>query len=107
MLQSIIYLVPHSLNIRFVVSAWDLVEKAFKVDKLTPERYIKRKLPLLYQYLMCNTEKFSYEIWGASAQGGDFNNKEDLQRLQRENGENFVYVVDNKASISNDLTKLL
>jgi len=107
LLQSIIYLVPHSLNIRFVVSAWDLVEKAFKVDKLTPERYIKRKLPLLYQYLMCNTEKFSYEIWGASAQGGDFNNKEDLQRLQRENGENFVYVVDNKASISNDLTKLL
>lgn len=107
LLQSIIYLVPHSLNIRFVVSAWDLVEKEFETDKLTPEGYIKTKLPLLYQYLMCNAEKFNYEIWGVSAQGGDFNDKEDLKRLQSENDENFVYVVDNNAGISKDLTKLL
>ena len=98
---------PHSLNIRFVVSAWDLVEKEFETDKLTPEGYIKTKLPLLYQYLMCNAEKFNYEIWGVSAQGGDFNDKEDLKRLQSENDENFVYVVDNNAGISKDLTKLL
>ena len=48
-----------------------------------------------------------YEIWGVSAQGGDFNDKEDLKRLQSENDENFVYVVDNNAGISKDLTKLL
>lgn len=107
LLQSVIYLVPHSLNIRFVVSAWDIVEKEFKGDKLTPEGYIKTKLPLLYQYLMCNAERFNYEIWGVSAQGGDFNDEEDLQKLQSENGESFVYVIDSKANISKDLTKLL
>lgn len=106
LLQSIIYLVPQSLNIRFVVSAWDLVEKEFK-DKVTPEEYIETKLPLLYQYLICNAETFNYEIWGVSAQGGDFSDEQDLQRLQSENSEKFVYVVDNKAGISKDLTKLL
>ena len=107
LLQSIIYLVPHSLNIRFVVSAWDLVEKEFKKDKLTPEEYLKTKLPLLYQYLICNAETFNYEIWGVSAQGGDFGDEQDLQRLQSESSEKFVYVVDDKANISKDLTKLL
>lgn len=107
LLQNIIYLVPHSLNIRFVISAWDLVEKEFKQDKVTPEEYIKRKLPLLYQYLVFNTKLIDYEVWGVSAQGGDFDDEDDLKKLQSNNGEDYVYVVDSKADTSKDLTKLL
>ncbi len=107
LLQDIIYLVPHSLNIRFVISAWDLVEKEFKQDKVTPEEYIKRKLPLLYQYLVFNSKLVDYDIWGVSAQGGDFDDEDDLKKLQSNNGEDYVCVVDSKADISKDLTKLL
>lgn len=107
LLQNIIYLVPHSLNIRFVISAWDLVEKEFKQDKVTPEEYIKRKLPLLYQYLVFNSKLTDYEIWGVSAQGGDFDDEDDLKKLQSENGDDYVYVIDSKADTSKDLTKLL
>lgn len=107
LLQNIIYLVPHSLNIRFVISAWDLVEKEFKQDKVTPEEYIKLKLPLLYQYLVFNSKSIDYEVWGVSAQGGDFDDEDDLKKLQNNNGEYYVYVVDSKADTSKDLTKLL
>lgn len=107
LLQNIIYLVPHSLNIRFVISAWDLVEKEFKQDKVTPEEYIKQKLPLLYQYLVFNFKLVDYDIWGVSAQGGDFDDEDDLKKLQSNNGEDYVCVVDSKADISKDLTKLL
>ena len=107
LLQIIIYLVPHSLNIRFVISAWDLVEKEFKQDKVTPKEYIKIKLPLLYQYLEFNSKLFDYEIWGVSAQGGDFDDEDDLKKLQSNDGEDYICVVDSKADTSKDLTKLL
>lgn len=107
LLQSIIYLVPHSLNIRFVISAWDLVEKEVEQDIVTPEEYIKMKLPLLYQYLVFNSKLIYYEIWGVSAQGGDFEDEGDLIKLQSDNGEDYVCVVDSKANTSKDLTKLL
>lgn len=107
LLQNIVYLVPHSLNVRFVISAWDLVEKEFQQDKVTPEEYIKIKLPLLYQYLLFNAKIIDYEIWGVSAQGGDFDDKDDLKKLQGDNGEDYVCVVDSKADTSKDLTKLL
>lgn len=107
LLHSIIYLVPHSLNIRFVISAWDLVEKEFKSDKVTPEQFIKIKFPLLYQYLMYNSKLIDYEIWGVSAQGGDFDDNDDLLKLQSDNGENYVRVIDYNADTSIDLTKLL
>lgn len=107
LLQNIIYLVPHSLNIRFVISAWDLVEKEFKQDKVTPKEYIKIKLPLLYQYLEFNSKLIDYEIWGVSAQGGDFDDEDDLKKLQSNNGEDYICVVDSKADTSKDLTKLL
>ncbi len=107
LLHSIIYLVPHSLNVRFVISAWDLVEKEFKQDKVTPEEYIKIKLPLLYQCLVFNSKLINYEIWGVSAQGGDFEDEGDLIKLQSDNGGEYVCVVDSKADTSKDLTKLL
>lgn len=107
LLHSIVYLVPHSLKIRFVISAWDLVEKEFNSDKITPKEYIKSKLPLLYQYLLFNSKIIDYEIWGVSAQGGDFDDEEDLLKLQSGNDEDYVYVVDSKANVSKDLTKLL
>lgn len=107
LLHSIVYLVPHSLNVRFVISAWDLVEKEFEQDKVKPEEYIKIKLPLLFQYLVFNSKLIDYEIWGVSAQGGDFEDKDDLLKLQSGNGEDYVYVIDSEAEISKDLTKLL
>ena len=84
-----------------------MVEKEFKQDKVTPKEYIKIKLPLLYQYLEFNSKLFDYEIWGVSAQGGDFDDEDDLKKLQSNDGEDYICVVDSKADTSKDLTKLL
>lgn len=107
LLQNIIYLVPLSLHIRFVISAWDLVEKEYGTDKLLPVEYIRRKLPLLYQYLISNSKKIHYDIWGVSAQGGDFDNKDDLEKLQNDSSDDGVYIIDSRGGRSKDLTRLL
>lgn len=106
LLQCIVYLVKHPLNIKFIVSAWDLVEKAHEKQRLSPEEYIKKKLPLLYQYVFLNPN-ISYEYWGVSAQGGDFEDKEEVIKLQDMNESILAYIVDKNKRISKDLTRLL
>ncbi len=48
------------------ISAWDVVTP---VD-LSPEEWLSRELPFLYQYLINNSESFIVRFYGISAQGG-------------------------------------
>lgn len=107
LLQSILYLLNERKKIKFIISAWDKIEKESEYNTLSPEDYIKAKLPLLHQFILSNSEKFDYQIWGVSAQGGDFDNEEDLARLQKEGASNLARIIDGEKQISYDLTKLL
>ena len=49
-----------------IVSAWDRVESM----QLTPTEWLKKRLPLLSQFLRTNTATFECEFFGVSAQGG-------------------------------------
>jgi hypothetical protein len=49
-----------------IVTAWDLV----KQEGVTPEEWLKARLPLLNQYLSCVGPTFRFNVFGVSATGG-------------------------------------
>lgn len=53
-----------------IVSAWDRVEE----PQITPAEWLKKRLPLLSQFLRTNTATFECEFFGVSAQGGVYVN---------------------------------
>ncbi len=55
-------------RLAIMLSAWD---KA-RGEGLTPEGYLKEKLPLLSQYLRRRADDWTCRIYGLSAQGGDY-----------------------------------
>lgn len=48
-----------------IISAWDVV-----ADQ-QPANWLKKEMPLLWQFLESNPESFEHRIWGISAQGGE------------------------------------
>lgn len=61
---------PRRIAIMF--SAWDKAEG----DELTPAQYLQYKLPLLYQYLTFGPDAWDLEVYGISAQGGEYDSEE-------------------------------
>lgn len=107
LLQSILFICRKKLQIKFIISAWDKVEKEFAENILLPEEYLKVELPLLYQYMRSNINKMDYEVWGVSAQGGDFDDEAERAKLLEDDPSKFVKVVDPKGKESQDLTRIL
>lgn len=108
LLQAILEFLEDSsliVNIRFVLSAWDMVEKEYGSD-INPEQFLEMKFPLLYQYIITNCDRMNAEFWGISAIGGNLNDPEDVSRLQKEEF-NAIKVIPPKGVRSNDLTALL
>jgi hypothetical protein len=56
------------LYVALVVSAWDLVEPEGK----NPRQWVASNLPLLDQFLASNADSLPNQVFGASAQGGDW-----------------------------------
>ena len=61
-------------NIAIIVSAWDTV------NGFNPEEYVKECCPLFYMFV--KNSDINYRIWGVSAQGGNFDNREEMALLQ-------------------------
>jgi hypothetical protein len=62
-------------NVAVVISAWDLVPD----DR--PRKWLDKRLPLLSQFLSSSQRIASYEVFGLSAQGGDFSrDREELSK---------------------------
>lgn len=57
---------PRKLAI--MLSAWDKAEG----EELAPLAYLENKLPLLAQYLRRGADKWTFRVYGVSAQGGDY-----------------------------------
>ena len=72
-----------------IVSAWDLV----RTTGLSPADWIRERLPLLSQFLTSISPSVSTNLFGVSAQGGDFeHDKEHLASIHKP--EERVAVVD-------------
>ena len=82
------------VRLAIVVSAWDRIDKAQK--DITPEYFIKKRLPLLWQYLMSNSEYLSITYYGVSAQGGDLSESEKL--LEITNPCDRITIIDNEGN---------
>lgn len=104
LLQTLLELKQTTPYIRFVLSAWDKVEK--ECADILPEKFAERKFPLIYQFVKANSKRLQGEYWGVSAQGGDFADESDMIRIENEE-YGAIKVVDPTGKRSNDLTALL
>ena len=57
-------------RIVLVISAWDLV-----TENPTPGQWLEERLPLLWQFLTANPDRFDVTYMGVSAQGGEVEGK--------------------------------
>ena len=80
-----------SKKIAIVISAWDLV----MIEKLSPRDWLMKRLPLLYQYIIANSNDVPYKIFGISAQGGDLKEHKDKLLGYREQSQRIIVVQDN------------
>nr|VFJ49558.1 MAG: hypothetical protein BECKDK2373C_GA0170839_102629 [Candidatus Kentron sp. DK] len=55
-------------RLAIMLSAWDKVSE----ERLSPGDYLENKLPLLGQYLRSGADGWTYQVYGLSAQGGDY-----------------------------------
>ena len=96
-------------KLAIVFSAWDKVEE----EGRSPVEFLAERLPLLQQYLDSRLDKWSWRVYGVSAQGGDYEKEErpftgeDLQKLTELRGldePSMRIKVISDASTSSDLT---
>ena len=103
MLQYLYYIRNSSTNLKIIVSAWDMY-----LGYELPEKVLKDRVPLVWQFLYANEERFHCEYWGISAQGGDLNIEEEKQKLlEYENNIERIIVVNHRGEKSNDITSIL
>ena len=107
LIQILLGLVKKKIRVKFVISAWDRVEKKISEEDLIPEDYLKGQLPLLYQYIISNSDKLEYEVFGVSAQGAEYADKREMERLQDADIETLVKVVMPDGTKYQDISRLL
>ena len=73
------FLKSHPVKLAIIISAWDLVHA--NAPRLSPLKWIENVLPLLYQFLLTNPERVIFKSFGISAQGGNIENPEEVERL--------------------------
>lgn len=102
LLQDIRSVKRRKTKLKVIISAWDAYE-----EKVIPEELLKRRLPLVWQFLFTNHMDFECEYWGISAQGGDVTDslkKEEL--LEYEDAVERIIVVQGDKH-AHDLTAIL
>jgi len=87
------------IKLSVVVSAWDIVTDLY--GQILPQKIIEAKMPLLAQFIDCNSETLQSRYFGVSAQGGSY--KEESVELYEKLPEDRVIVFDGKI-ISKDIT---
>jgi hypothetical protein len=91
------------LRLAVVISAWDLVAAS---GSWTPRDWLRRRLPLLDQFLRANAEQFEWRVYGVSAQGGDLEKKAERERLcaQERQADRIMIVDEEEERTHCDLT---
>lgn len=86
-----------SIKVSLVISAWDVVNEYY--DNISPEDFLRKKLPLLFQFLNCNQQSFQVKMFGVSAQGGDYG--ADIETLEKLSPDERVIVYDTGGTSKN------
>ena len=92
---------PKLRRLVIAVSAWDVVVG----DRVTPQEWVEREMPMLGQYLANNTRCYEVKICGISAQGGEFSGVTRDHLLLQTPSERVVCVWDGKKG--SDVTRPL
>ena len=85
------------LRATIIISAWDVVG----CENLTPKRWLRERIPLLWQYLESGCHICDYKVFGVSAQGADLIEAKSL--LENIRPSQRIKVVDGEVS-SHDIT---
>jgi hypothetical protein len=85
-----------TFRLAIIVSAWDLL-----ANQHSPKEWLSRRLPLFSQYVISNPDKFQYEVFGVSAQGGELVQSDTLLAKSRPSERIMVIVGD---VVSHDIT---
>lgn len=89
------------IKLSIVISAWDVVSSALSD---TPEVWLKKFAPLLYQYIVCNNDIFNVKYFGVSAQGCDYKDREKrMKELSGLDPMKRIIVIDENGN--SDITK--
>jgi len=102
LLQILLYLNERRpISLVVVVSAWDEIKQTIK-----PESWVKRELPLLWQFLKSNPNDLNSTYLGISAQGGDLAKESDRLKGIDIPSER-ISVVSTADGVSHDITRPL
>lgn len=92
-----------TVSLAIVISAWDVIKDKY----CFPQTYVKEHLPLLWQYLTANSDSFSVQYYGVSAQGGSLDQQDAAEQLiekYEETPANRILVVNEAGELSHDIT---
>lgn len=103
LLQTILDSKEKQINISLVVSAWDIFEGGGKL----PENVIKDRAPLFWQMLQSHLDVLDLTYWGLSAQGGDWSEKTEREKIMDTDILQRTKLVNDKGEASSDITLLL
>jgi len=107
LLQCILYLCKKRVKVKFIISAWDSMEKQLAPNERTPENCMEKSLSLFLQFLRSNPDRVDAEIWGVSAQGFDFSDQKELEERIMDDSGNHARVITPNGKETHDLTRLL
>lgn len=107
LLQCILYLTKKRIKVKFIISAWDSVEKRPERYDQVPNKCMEKSLPLLFQFLCSNPDQIDNEIWGVSAQGFDFTDQAELEKRKMDDIGEHIRLITPQGEATHDLTQLL
>jgi DNA polymerase III delta prime subunit len=93
-----------TLKVSVVISLWDEVIKNHGNNSFTPEKWLEKHMPLLYQFIICNKFNFLAEYFGISAQGLDYVDDEKVEEFTNSDPIKRILVKQNDI-ISNDIAR--
>jgi hypothetical protein len=88
-------------RLALVISAWDQL----KGVKATPVEWLVDEMPFLSQFLESNRRLFDFNVYGLSAQGGDY--EDDVGKLTGMKPSERILVAGDSVTNPHDLTELL
>jgi Double-GTPase 1 len=88
-------------RLALVISAWDQL----KGVKATPVEWLVDEMPFLSQFLESNRRLFDFNVYGLSAQGGDY--EDDVSKLTGMKPSERILVAGDSVTNPHDLTELL
>lgn len=103
LLQFIREVVPEgkSIYLATIISAWDIEANIPGRKAYRPSDWLSHQIPLLYQYLLSNDDWLISQVFGVSAQGGDY--ETDIEKLTGLGALKKIQVVTD-SSQSNDIS---